>query len=362
MTGQVSSRSLAPTLSGERGSTDAPRDDFHKNPRELAVLGAGSWGTALSLLLCRNGHRVRLWDHWSDLIRALRRDGENRRYLPGFKLPPTLRVVEELAEAMAGANAVLIVVPSHAFAEVLRRISDQLRDELGIAWATKGFDPHTGRLLHQVAEEILGPRELAVVSGPSFANEVAKGLPTAVTVASHSLDYARRVAGYLHSDRFRAYTSEDLVGVQVGGAAKNVLAIATGIADGLGFGANTRAALITRGLAEINRLGTALGGKPETFMGLAGLGDLVLTCTDDQSRNRRMGLALARGLSVEEAKREIGQEVEGVITASSVAAIAHRLGVEMPICEQVFGVLREGVTPEQATRNLLMRSSKAEFS
>ena len=295
---------------------------------ELAVLGAGSWGTALALLLCRNGHRVRLWDHAPEHLRALGLDGENRRFLPGFPLPPTLRLVEGLAEALDGAGELLIVVPSHAFAEVLRRLPGQIPQELGIAWATKGFEPGTGRLLHQVSEEILGSRNLAIVSGPSFATEVAKGLPTAVTVASDSADHAKRVAGYLHSERFRAYTSDDPIGVQVGGAAKNVLAIATGIADGLGFGANTRAALITRGLAELIRLGTALGGRKETFMGLAGLGDLVLTCTDDQSRNRRMGLALARGLSVEEAKQEIGQEVEGVITTGSVNSIAERLGSE----------------------------------
>jgi len=328
----------------------------------LAVLGAGSWGTALALLLCRNGHRVRLWDHAPEQILALDRDGKNRRYLPGFPLPPTLQPVAKLADALEGVNELLVVIPSHAFAAALRRLSDRLPEGLGITWATKGFEPHTGRLLHQVAEEILGSRDLAVVSGPSFAREVAKGLPTAVTVASRRPEYARRVAGYLHNDHFRAYTSDDMVGVQVGGAAKNVLAIAVGIADGLGFGANTRSALITRGLAELIRLGTGLGGRRETFMGLAGLGDLVLTCTDDQSRNRRLGLALARGLSVEEAKHEIGQEVEGVITTSAVNAIAHRLGVEMPICNQVFGVLYEGRTPEQATRSLLMRGSKAELS
>jgi glycerol-3-phosphate dehydrogenase (NAD(P)+) len=327
----------------------------------LAVLGAGSWGTALSLLLCRNGYQVRLWDHSPAQVEALRRDSENRRYLPGFRFPPTLQLSDRLDETMEDARGLLIVVPSHAFSEVLYRLRGQLPDGLGVAWATKGFEPNTGRLLHRIAEEILGPRDLAIISGPSFANEVAKGLPTAVTVASRSAKYAQRVAGYLHGDRFRAYTSEDMVGVQVGGAAKNVLAIATGIADGLGFGANTRAALITRGLAELIRLGTGLGGRQETFMGLAGLGDLVLTCTDNQSRNRRMGLALARGLSVEEAKTEIGQEVEGVITTGSVIAIARGLDVEMPICEQVFGVLHTGLTPKQATYNLLMRSSKAEL-
>jgi glycerol-3-phosphate dehydrogenase (NAD(P)+) len=351
------------SLKESEGEGDLERAvlEFHRNAAELAVLGAGSWGTALSLLLCRNGHRVRLWDHSKDQVQALRRDGENRRYLPGFKLPPALRPLEPIAEAVDGVGEIFVVVPSYAFADVLHALPDPLPDGAGIAWATKGFEPTTGRLLHQVAEEILGPRDLAVVSGPSFAKEVAEGLPTAVTVAAPRPEHARCIAGCLHNDRFRAYTSGDLVGVQVGGAAKNVLAIATGIADGLHFGANTRAALITRGLAELIRLGTALGGSRETFMGLAGLGDLVLTCTDDQSRNRRMGLALARGLTVEEAKREIGQEVEGVITTGSVNANAQRLGVEMPICKQVFGVLQHGVTPQQATENLLMRPSKAEF-
>lgn len=328
----------------------------------LAVLGAGSWGMALALLLCRNGYQVRLWDYAPEQIPALERDGENRRYLPGFPLPPTLQPVAALTDVLEGASELLIVVPSHAFAALLRRLSDRLPEGLGITWATKGFDPHTGRLLHRIAEEILGSRDLAVVSGPSFAREVAKGLPTAVTVAARRPEHARRIAGYLHSNHFRTYTSDDLIGVQVGGAAKNVLAIAAGVADGLGFGANTRAALITRGLAELIRLGTGLGGRQETLMGLAGLGDLVLTCTNDQSRNRRLGLALARGLSVEAAKGEIGQEVEGVMTARAVNAIAHRLGVEMPICSQVFGVLYEGRTPEQATRSLLMRSSKAELA
>jgi glycerol-3-phosphate dehydrogenase (NAD(P)+) len=294
-------------------------------------------------------------------VEELRRDGENRRYLPGIRLPEQLRAVSSLEEALDGAAELLVVVPSHAFSAVLRSLPNSLPQGLGVAWATKGFEPGSGRLLHEVAAEILGERDLAVISGPSFAREVAADLPTAVTVASPNREHARRIANYLHSERFRAYTSDDIIGVEVGGAAKNVLAIATGIADGLGFGANTRAALITRGLAELIRLGTALGGRQETFMGLSGLGDLVLTCTDDQSRNRRMGLALARGLDVEKAKGEIGQEVEGVITAASVYAIALRIRVEMPISEQVHGVLYEGITPEQATHNLLIRRSKAEI-
>jgi len=269
--------------------------------------------------------------------------------------------VADLGAVLEGAGDLLVVVPSHAFSGLLPRLASLLPPGLGVAWATKGFEPGSGRLLHEVATQALPGRELAAISGPSFAREVAQGLPTAVTVASPSPAYAQRLADLLHGQRFRAYLSDDIVGVQVGGGAKNVLAIAAGIADGLGFGANARAALITRGLAELIRLGTALGGKRETFMGLAGLGDLVLTCTDDQSRNRRMGLALARGLGTEAAKAEIGQEVEGVITARTVRAMAQSLGVEMPISAQVYAVLYEGVTPGQATAALLERSSKAEL-
>jgi len=224
-----------------------------------------------------------------------------------------------------------------------------------------GLDPITGGLLHTTARMALPRTSLAVVSGPSFAGEVARGLPTAVTVASDDSEFAARIAGLLHGGRFRAYTSGDMVGVEISGAAKNVLAIATGIADGLGFGANARAALITRGLSELIRLGSALGGRPETFTGLAGVGDLVLTCTDDQSRNRRMGLALARGLSVDQAKSEIGQEVEGVPTARSVHRLAHSLHIEMPIAYQVYRVLYKGVSPLEATAALLEREPKPEF-
>lgn len=304
---------------------------------------------------------MRLWGHEAWQIAQLIEDRENRQFLPGFALPATLAPVAELSAALAGASGVLLVVPSHAFAAMLSRLKDLLPAGMGVAWATKGLEPGSGRLLHEVAAEALPGRDLAAVSGPSFAREVAQGLPTAVTVASPNPVFAQRIADLLHGERFRAYISDDIVGVQVGGGAKNVLAIAAGIADGLGFGANTRAALITRGLAELIRLGTALGGKRETFMGLAGLGDLVLTCTDNQSRNRRMGLALARGLALAEARAEIGQEVEGVITARAIHDRALALGVEMPISEQVFAVLYEGVTPAQATAALLERSSKAEF-
>lgn len=326
----------------------------------IALLGAGSWGTALALLLCRNGHQVRLWGHDAAQIDALISENENRQFLPGHPLPPTLTPTASLDEALIGASNCLVVVPSHAFRQVTRELSHRLPATLGVAWATKGLDVNTGQLLHAVAQDTLGTRPLAVVSGPSFAQEVAHGLPTAVTVASGQAEFAARIAHLLHGERFRAYTSTDIIGVEVCGAAKNVLAIATGIADGLGFGANTRAALITRGLAELIRVGTALGGRPETFMGLAGIGDLVLTCTDDQSRNRRLGLALARGQSLTEAQAVIGQEVEGVVTALAMHRLSARLGIEMPISEQVYRVLYEQVSPEQATRALLEREPRPE--
>ncbi|MEW8029364.1 MAG: NAD(P)H-dependent glycerol-3-phosphate dehydrogenase [Candidatus Thiodiazotropha sp.] len=330
------------------------------NNTAIAVLGAGSWGTALAILLSGNGHRVRLWGHLREEIEALIRDRENKQYLPGVGFPPSLHPEIDLYKALRGASEILIAVPSHAFQSVASNIAPLLQALPGVTWATKGFEPGTQRLLSEVAAERLPGRELAVISGPTFAGEVARGLPTAVTVAATTAGHAERIAELLHASWFRAYTSDDLVGVQVGGASKNVLAIAAGIADGLGFGANTRAALITRGLTEIMRLGLKLGGRQETFMGLAGLGDLVLTCTDNQSRNRRMGLALAEGLSLEKARVSIGQEVEGVHAAQEVYALSQRHGVEMPISEQVYRVLYEGLAPKEAVHNLLERRQKAE--
>lgn len=311
--------------------------------------------------IARNGHQVALWGHDPIHVAELVADSENRRFLPGFPFPETIRPMDCLDDTLAECDACMIVVPSHAFADVVAKLSDRLPPRTGLAWATKGLDPTQGQLLHVTARAVFPDANLAVISGPSFAREVAQGLPTAVSVASNDLRFATKIAGLLHGGRFRAYTSADMVGVEISGAAKNVLAIATGIADGLGFGANARAALITRGLTELIRLGTSLGGRPETFMGLAGVGDLVLTCTDDQSRNRRMGLALARGQNLEDAKADIGQEVEGVVTAHSIHILAKQLGIEMPISEQVYRVLYEGISPLQATATLLEREPKAEF-
>lgn len=327
----------------------------------IAVLGAGSWGTALAVLLARHGNQVRLWGHEPAAIEQLQRDRENRHFLPGIPFPGELHPTIELAETLNEAQEVLIVVPSHAFGEVLARIQATMPAIPSLSWATKGLEPSSLRLLHEVARETYPQASLAVISGPTFAMEVAQGLPTAVTVASADQEHGRRLAGYLHGDTFRAYTSRDIIGVQVGGAAKNVMAIAAGISDGLGFGANARAALITRGLAEITRLGLALGGQHDTFMGLAGLGDLLLTCTDDQSRNRRMGLALAGGSSIESARKQIGQVVEGVSAARDFHTRAEQLGVEMPITEHVYRILYANLSPAAAVKALLSRDPKAEL-
>lgn len=328
----------------------------------VAVLGLGSWGTALALLLARNGHTVRLWGHDPQEVAPLCRDRENRRYLPGIAFPPGLTISADLAETLADSGLVMVVVPSCAYRATLERLRPYLHASgTGLAWATKGLEQGSGRFLHQVTADVLGEQwPAAAISGPSFAREVALGLPTAVTVAARDANHSHRVATLLHGSNLRAYTSTDVIGVELGGAIKNVLAIAAGIADGLGFGANTRAALITRGLAEMVRLGTAVGGQRETFMGLAGIGDLVLTCTDDQSRNRRFGLAIGRGETAETAFAAIGQVVEGAATAQEAMRLARQHRVEMPITEQVDRVLHDGQDPRRAVEMLLARDLKPE--
>lgn len=327
----------------------------------VGVLGVGSWGTALALLLARNGCTVRLWGHDPQEVAPLIQERENRRYLPGLPFPATLTASADLSAALAGVELALVAVPSHAYRATLAQLRRLLPVNAGLAWATKGLEPGSGRFLHEVTDEILGAAwPTAAISGPSFAGEVARSLPTAVTVAARDMDYAGRVAARLHGSNLRAYTSSDVIGVELGGAIKNVLAIAAGIADGLGFGANARAALITRGLAEMTRLGLAVGGRRETFMGLAGVGDLVLTCTDDQSRNRRFGLAIGRGQTATAAFAAIGQVVEGAATAREALRLAQKHGVEMPITEQVDQVLHHGQNPRRAVEILLARDPKPE--
>ncbi len=327
----------------------------------IGILGAGSWGTALAILLARKGLDVRLWSVDTNELMPLTRERENRQYLPGIAFPDPLRIEPELKNITAAAGNILVVVPSHGFRATLKLLAQRPPDNLRLAWATKGFEHDTGKLLHQVAEEVLGSRvPLAVISGPTFAREVAASVPTAVTVAANDFAFAHDLTQWLHSNTFRAYTSGDLIGVETGGAVKNVIAIGCGLSDGLQFGANARAALITRGLAEITRLGLKLGARAETFQGLAGLGDLVLTCTDDQSRNRRMGLALAAGKERKAIEREIGQVVEGVYAAEATHRLAKRLGVDMPITEQIYRILHENLAPRKAVEELMARALKSE--
>jgi glycerol-3-phosphate dehydrogenase (NAD(P)+) len=329
----------------------------------IAVLGAGSWGTALAIQFARRGRRTLLWGRAEDDPPGMQRARENTRFLPGAPFPDSLEAVGDLGAVLAEAPLLVVAVPSHALRPVLTAMKPLLRPDSRVAWATKGFELETGKLPHQVAREVLGPGvDVAVLSGPTFAKEVGIGLPTAMTVAASDENYARELAENLSGENFRAYTSTDIIGVEVGGAVKNVLAIGAGICDGLGFGANTRVALITRGLVEMTRLGVALGAQPATFMGLAGMGDLVLTCTDNQSRNRRMGLALAAGKTVKEAEAEIQQVVEGVLAARAVHQVAGKAGVEMPICEQIYQILYHDADPGEAVAALMKRDLKSEFA
>lgn len=330
--------------------------------KAITVLGAGSYGSALAVSLARNGHPTFIWGHEADHIDRLQKEGENRAFLPGIPFPELLTPEADLVTCLSATNTILLVVPSHVFGLVLEQIKPLLTPQHRIAWATKGLEAETGRLLQEVARDILGDSyPLAVISGPTFAMEVAKGLPTAVAVAGTNRKFTQDIADFFHNkSNFRTYICDDFTAVQLGGAVKNVIAIGAGLADGLGFGANARTALITRGLAELTRLGVALGAKEASFMGMAGLGDLVLTCTDNQSRNRRFGLALGQGKGIEQAQVEIGQVVEGYRNTEEVYNLAKRFAIEMPICEQIYYVLYEHKAVKEAAIALLSRDKKGE--
>ena len=337
---------------------------MNKRNASVTVLGAGSYGTALAITLARNGHPVLLWGHNPQHLAQLEADRCNAAFLPDVTFPATLSTEPDLAEAVAASRDLLIVVPSHVFGEVLQQIKPHLRADSRIVWATKGLERETGRLLQDVARDIVGDTlPLAVISGPTFAKELAAGLPTAIALAATDPQFADDLQQLLHCGKsFRVYNNADFIGVQLGGAVKNVIAIGAGISDGIGFGANARTALITRGLAEMSRLGEALGADPTTFMGMAGLGDLVLTCTDNQSRNRRFGIMLGQGFDVESAQQQIGQVVEGYRNTKEVRALAARYGVEMPITEQIYQVLYCEKSAREAALNLLGRARKDENS
>ena len=330
----------------------------------VAVIGAGSWGTALAMLVAKQNSTVFLWGGNTEHINAIQKERCNARYLPGLTLPKNIIPTRDLQYLSTRSRKFVIAVPSHAFRSTLTDLSQTLLDAVHdccFCWGTKGLEANTGKLLNEVFEEVIGegaPR--AVLSGPSFAREVAYELPTALAIAANDLVEANRVSSWFRNSQTRVYTNTDLIGVQLGGAIKNVIAIAAGVSDGLGFGSNARAAIITRGLAEMVRLGVALGGKRETFMGLAGVGDLLLTCTDDQSRNRRLGIAIANGEDVIKAANDIGQEAEGVYSTEALFRKSKELRVDAPITEQVYGVLFEGVMPTTAVENLLGREARLE--
>ncbi|EJB5292952.1 NAD(P)H-dependent glycerol-3-phosphate dehydrogenase [Vibrio cholerae] len=342
--------------------SETQNHNSYGKPVEMTVIGAGSYGTSLAISLARNGANIVLWGHDAEHMARLDADRANHEFLPGIAFPDTLIVETDLQKAVQASRDLLVVVPSHVFGIVLKSLQPHLRADSRICWATKGLEPETGRLLQDVAHDVLGDSyPLAVLSGPTFAKELAMGMPTAISVASPDAQFVRDLQENIHcSKTFRVYANSDFIGMQLGGAVKNVIAIGAGMSDGIGFGANARTALITRGLAEMSRLGAALGAQPETFMGMAGLGDLVLTCTDNQSRNRRFGLALGQGKDVDTAQTDIGQVVEGYRNTKEVWMLAKRMGVEMPIVEQIYQVLYQGKDARLAAQDLLARDKKME--
>jgi len=331
--------------------------------RHLAIIGGGSWGTALAIVLAPRFERVRLWVYEPDLVERMRARGENDVYLPGFRIPDNVDVHNELGDALRDVEVVLGVMPSHLARPLYRQMAPHLSPAIGLVSATKGLEIGTLRRVSAVISEVIGPRfppRVAVMSGPTFAREVARGDPTALVVASLDHEFAQTVQSAFSGPTFRLYTSLDPVGVEVGGAVKNVVAIGAGVCHGLGFGSNAMAALITRGLAEISRLALAMGGHPRTLAGLAGLGDLVLTCTGELSRNRTVGLELAKGRGLEEIVSSMRMVAEGIKTTSATVDLARQYRVEMPIAEQMHAMLHLGRPPREAIRQLMDRALKGE--
>lgn len=329
--------------------------------RRATVIGAGSWGTALAKVLADKGHEVRLWSYEASVAECIRKDRENRDYLPGIKLPDSLEVHEEHERALAGADIVVVVVPTQWFREVMEQAAPYVPDDAVLVTATKGIEMDTLERPSEVLLDLLPGRQPAVLCGPSFALEVGEGDPTAIVAASDDPRVARFTQEFFTTDRFRVYTNDDILGVELGAALKNVIALASGITVGLGYRHNSRAALITRGLAEITRLGLAMGAKAATFAGLAGLGDLVLTCNADLSRNRTVGVRLGKGESLDEILSSMKMVAEGVRTTKAARRLADRYGVEMPIVDEVHHILFDGKSPERATADLMLREPKPEL-
>jgi len=337
-----------------------------KNRLKIAVIGSGSWGTALGILLAQKGYNVSLWGHKQAQIATLNKDRENRKYLPGIPFPSSLKPVHSLDKCLQGTTFVVMVVPSHAFRHVFTQVVPFLKSNARVISAVKGIENDTLMTMTQVMEEVLGSTEslkgveVGVLSGPSFAEEVAKKIPTAVTIGYSDIDIAKEVQNIFVTDYFRVYASDDVIGLEISAALKNIIAIATGVCDGLGYGLNTRAALITRGLAEIQRFGTALGAVSSTFSGLSGMGDLLLTCTGSLSRNRSVGLKLGEGKSLKDIQSEMNMVAEGIKTTRSVYDLAVKLQIDMPILEQVYNILYKNKSCEKAVKDLLQRELRVE--
>lgn len=327
---------------------------------KICIVGDGGWGTALGLLMLSNGYKVTMWGPFEDYLEEIRRTGENSRYLAGLKIPPELEWTSDAARAAKGADLVVLATPSHFYKSVCEKFAGLIPPQADVVSVAKGFCKETGARLTATAAKVLGLKSVAALSGPSHAEEVSRNVPTAVVVASGDIEQAKRIQEIVSGPFFRIYTSDDPVGVELGGAVKNVIALAVGMSDGMGFGDNSRAALITRGLAEMARLGTALGGKPETFSGLSGIGDLVVTCTSRHSRNRGVGERLGRGETLPAITADMKQVAEGVWNCPLVVDLAKTKGIEMPICETVQQVLDGKMAPRDAVTMLMGRDSKHE--
>ena len=331
--------------------------------KTIGVVGAGSWGTALSILLAGNGYQVDLWVYEEDLCDEMVRARENKTYLPGFKLPESIHPIHSLKDAVARQKTILLVVPTHVLRSTVQSMMDHLEPDCLIINASKGIENGTLLPVHKILQETLpDSHPLAVLSGPTFAKEVARGVPSAIVAASDRQETAERVKEIFSCDHLKVFTSTDLMGVEIGGALKNVIAIATGISDGLELGFNTRAALINRGLVEITRIGTAMGARPETFSGLSGMGDLVLTCTGDLSRNRTVGLKLGQGQTLEEITTGMQMVAEGIRTVISAHQLKNKFGIQASIIEETYQVVQKGKSPRQALRDLMTVEITSEFT